>query len=67
MRLYRVSTYDGWLDEFTPQEGIAPQPCTWRELRRILRELQSMGYIARRGDPYTLVEAVPSEERTRGA
>ncbi len=66
---YRVTTWDGDRQRFTPQRGVRAGPYTLFGLRKALRKLRTMGYAASRlprdvrrgndcGDPSVLVERV---------
>jgi hypothetical protein len=53
---YYVTTWDTELQEFTPQKGVRTGPWSLWGLRRALRALRDLGYIARKGDPSTAVD-----------
>lgn len=55
-RQYFVTTYDLEKEAFTPQKGVRKGPYSLFGLRRALRSLREMGYMACKGDPSVLVE-----------
>ncbi len=54
---YSVTTWDADEQKFTPQNGVPSEVQGVHELRRALRRLQGMGYIARKYDAFVRVEA----------
>lgn len=52
---YEVLTWDADKQAFTSQKGVRRGPYSLFGLRKALRKLQSMGYTARKDDPFTLV------------
>lgn len=56
-RRYFVTTWDTERQAFTPQPGVRYGPYSIWGLRKALRKLQSMGYIAKKGDPSVLVSS----------
>ncbi len=54
---YYVTTWDMDKQEFTPQKGVRTGPYSLFGLRKALRKLKSLGYSARKGDPWVLVES----------
>lgn len=54
-RRYYVQTWDAELQKFSPQKGIRTGPYSQFGLRKALRKLRDMGYMARKGDCSTLV------------
>jgi hypothetical protein len=55
---YDVTTWDIEREKFTPQRGVRRGPWSKWGLRKALRRLNEMGYTARKGDAYVLVERV---------
>lgn len=53
--MYFVETWDIDLQRFTPQIGLSPGPYTLFGLRKALRQLQTMGYMANRNDAWITV------------
>jgi hypothetical protein len=53
---YEVLTWDADAQKFTPQAGVRRGPYSLFGLRKALRELRGRGYMARKGDPFTLVQ-----------
>ena len=55
--MYYVTTWDTEQQRFTPQEGVSPGPHSKWELRKVLRELQTLAYdTSRNGGHSVLVE-----------
>lgn len=54
-QLYSVTTWDSDRQAFTPQSGVRTGPYTLWGLRRPLRKLRYLGYVACRCDPSVLV------------
>jgi retron-type reverse transcriptase len=56
MPTYRVTTWDGERQKFTPQRGVPSRARGRRALRVILRKLRQFGYQCNRNDSFVLVE-----------
>lgn len=56
--IYEVRTWDTDLDEFTPQLGMDRWYYGFAGLREALRQLQSHGYVGRKGDISARIERV---------
>jgi len=66
---YYVLTYDPERGEYTPQRGVRKGPYTLFGLRKALRQLEEMGYEARKGDSSVLVyrdESWTQKRKVRG-
>jgi hypothetical protein len=55
-RWYMISTWDGEVDDWTPQRGLPSRAFPYRRLRAVVRAAHALGY--ERGSNYARLERV---------
>ena len=60
---YYIYTWDQNKDVYTPQAGVRCGPYSLFGLRKPIRKLQAIGYVAKRGDSAVIIEKhTPGQE-----